>query len=247
MPASSILVRYSSATEASSSPSSLRIDSSCLRRKYSRCCFSAPDWTSSRIRLRTWSSASRSRWSVTAFSSRSRDVERLEQLDLLGLAQVGRVAGGVGERAGLGDRAQEGADAVVGLAQLEDLLDHGAVLALELSDPLVRPGPASGCAVDLDPQVAAAVGAGVLGRAAVEALHGHRLPAAGDPHPLEHLGHDPDRGELAVAARDQENRSSSPTSRARVAVMPGKIRASSRGTSSRVSISISFIAFKVLG
>ncbi len=57
----------------------------------------------------------------------------------------------------------------------------------------------------LDPQVAAAVGAGVLGRAAMEALHGDRLPPAGDPHPLEHLGHDPDRGELAVAARHQEN------------------------------------------
>ena len=36
------LRRYSSTTEPSSSPSSLRIDSICLRRKYSRCCFSAP-------------------------------------------------------------------------------------------------------------------------------------------------------------------------------------------------------------
>src|SRR5207244_962257 len=46
--ASSILARYSSTTEASSSPSSLRMDSICLRRKYSRCCFSAPSCTSSR-------------------------------------------------------------------------------------------------------------------------------------------------------------------------------------------------------
>ena len=61
IPASSIFFRYSSETEPSSSPSSLRIDSICLRRKYSRCCFSAPDCTSSRIRTRTWSSASRSR------------------------------------------------------------------------------------------------------------------------------------------------------------------------------------------
>jgi hypothetical protein len=71
MPASSILVRYSSTTEASSSPSSLRIDSICLRRKYSRCCFSAPDWTSSRMRRRTSSSVSRSRWMRRASSSRS--------------------------------------------------------------------------------------------------------------------------------------------------------------------------------
>ena len=61
---------------ASSSPSSLRIESICLRRKYSRCCFSAPDSTSSRIRLRTWSSASRSRWKPTASSSRCGHVER---------------------------------------------------------------------------------------------------------------------------------------------------------------------------
>jgi len=36
IPASSIFVRYSSTTEPSSSPSSLRIDSICLRRTYSR-------------------------------------------------------------------------------------------------------------------------------------------------------------------------------------------------------------------
>jgi hypothetical protein len=56
---------------ASSSPSSLRIESICLRRKYSRCCFWAPDSTSSRMRLRTCSSASRSRCNCSASSSRS--------------------------------------------------------------------------------------------------------------------------------------------------------------------------------
>ena len=61
MPASAIFVRYSSITEPSSSPSSLRIESICLRRKYSRCCLSAPLFTSSRIRLRTCISPSRSR------------------------------------------------------------------------------------------------------------------------------------------------------------------------------------------
>ena len=41
IPASAIFVRYSSTTEPSSSPSSLRIDSICLRRTYSRCCLRA--------------------------------------------------------------------------------------------------------------------------------------------------------------------------------------------------------------
>jgi hypothetical protein len=40
-------------TEPSSSPSSRLIDSSCWRRKYSRCCFWAPLSTSSRMRRRT--------------------------------------------------------------------------------------------------------------------------------------------------------------------------------------------------
>ena len=64
-------------------------------------------------------------------------VERLEHLDLLLERHVGRVADRVGQRAGLGDRAQERADAVVGAAQLEDLLDHGAVLALGVAGAAV--------------------------------------------------------------------------------------------------------------
>ena len=71
MPASAILVLYSSATELSSSPSSLRIDSSCLRRMYSRCCFCWPPSMSSRMRERTCSSASRSRCSPIDSSKRS--------------------------------------------------------------------------------------------------------------------------------------------------------------------------------
>src|SRR5204862_6398551 len=60
-------------------------------------------------------------------------VERLEQLHLLLVRKVGGVAGGVGEHARLADRAHEGADASVVAALLEDLLDHGPVLALELA------------------------------------------------------------------------------------------------------------------
>ena len=84
MPAAAIFLRYSSATEASFSPSSLRIASICLRRKYSRCCFWAPDSTSSRMRLRTRSSASRSCWKLQRQRQPLDDVERLEQLELLG-------------------------------------------------------------------------------------------------------------------------------------------------------------------
>ena len=129
IPASSIFVRYSSATEASSSPSSLRIESICLRRKYSRCCFCAPSSTSSRMRRRTCSSASRSRWIVQRELQPLDDVDRLEQLERCVERHVGRVGARVGERARLADRAEELADAVVVLAQLEDLLDDGAVLA----------------------------------------------------------------------------------------------------------------------
>ena len=64
-------------------------------------------------------------------------VDGLEQLDLLVEADLRRVAGGVRQRARLGDRADEGRDPAIVAAQLEDLLDHGAVLALELADALV--------------------------------------------------------------------------------------------------------------
>ena len=60
-------------------------------------------------------------------------VHRLEQLDPLLEGDLGRVSGGIGERADLTDRAHEGGDAPVVAAQLQDLLDDGAVLALELA------------------------------------------------------------------------------------------------------------------
>ena len=79
------------------------------------------------------------------------DVERFQQLELLVDVQIRRVAGRVRQRAGIGDRAHERADAAVVAAQLENFLDDGAVLALELGGqarrrPLVRP------LVDLDAQ-----------------------------------------------------------------------------------------------
>ena len=64
------------------------------------------------------------------------DVDRLEDAQLLLRGDVRRVADRVGQRARVVDRAQEGADAIVGAAELEDLLDDGAVLALEDADVL---------------------------------------------------------------------------------------------------------------
>ena len=89
-------------------------------------------------------------------------------LDLLLEGDVGRVADRVGERAGLGDRAQERRDALVGAAQLEDLLDDGAVLALELARAAVdRHGV--GVLLDLDAQAAGGIGVGGAGHAAGDA------------------------------------------------------------------------------
>ena len=91
------------------------------------------------------------------------DVDRLEQLDLLLEGQVRRVAGRVGECARLGDRAHEGGDAPVVAAELEDLLDDGAVLALELADAAVR-ALLVGMLLHLDEQAPLRVGAPPLPR-----------------------------------------------------------------------------------
>ena len=200
MPASSILVRYSSTTLAPSSPSSRWIDSICLRRKYSRCCWSAPDWTSSRMRRRTCSSVRRSRWSLTASSRRSVTSTVSRTSDLLLEGDVGRVADGVGQGAGLGDGAQERADALVGAARLEDLLDDGAVLALEITGaPVDRDGV--GSLLDLDAQAAEGIGAGGAGDAAHLAGEGHGAAAAGQPDAIGDVRDRPDLGELRLVTR----------------------------------------------
>ena len=101
--------------------------------RYSRCCFCAPDSTSSRMRLRTRSSASRSCWNRSGQRQPLDDVERFEQLQLLVDVQIRRVAGGVGQGAGIGDRAHERADPAIVAAQLEDFLHDRAILALEIA------------------------------------------------------------------------------------------------------------------
>src|SRR2546423_15405622 len=94
------------------------------------------------------------------------DVDGLEELDLLLEGDLRRVGHGVGEGAELADRADEGRDAAVVAAQLEDLLDDGAVLALELA----RAGGRRvlvGTLLDLDAQPAARIGVRSSGDAAV--------------------------------------------------------------------------------
>src|SRR5947209_7576437 len=52
------------------------------------------------------------------------DVEQLQQLQLLLVGEVRRIAGRIGERTWLGDAADECRDAAVVATQLEDLLDY---------------------------------------------------------------------------------------------------------------------------
>ena len=131
------------------------------------------------------------------------DVERLEQLELLLVVQVGRVAGGVGQRARLRDRADEGADAAVVAAQLEDLLDHGAVLALEVGGQLLRRRHV-GVLVHLDAKHAVLVAVRDAGDAAEQRVERHHGGAA-DGVALGHLGDDADPGVADPAARDQQH------------------------------------------
>ena len=145
MPASAIFLRYSSTTFSSpSSPSSLRIALICSRSRNSRWRFSMPSLTSVRIFSFSSRSASTSLAQPSDDLQALLDVDRLEDLDLLLERQVGRVAAGVGDRAGVGDPAEELGDAGHA-ARLDDVLDDGAVLAGELRGALGggrRPRPA---------------------------------------------------------------------------------------------------------
>src|SRR5207248_11608605 len=110
--------------------------------------------------------------------------------------EVRRVARGVGERAGLGDRAHEGRDPPVVAAQLEDLLDDRAVLALELADANAR-RLLVGTLLYLDAEVTARVGVGRAGDSAVQAVQHDGVGPAREAHALQHLG---DGADLRVRA-----------------------------------------------
>ena len=104
--------------------------------------------------------------------------ECAQQLDLLLVGEVGGVAGGVRQRAGLHDRAQERGDSPVVAAQLEDLLDDRTVLALELARALVH-RHVIGALVDLDAQLAFGSGLGSSDQCAMLAGECHRVGTSG--------------------------------------------------------------------
>ena len=132
------------------------------------------------------------------------DVEGLQQPGLLLEGQVGGVAGGVGQGAGLHDGAQERRDAPVVAAQVEDLLDHGAVLALELARAAVD-RLFVGALLDVDAQVADGVGLRGARDAAVQAAERGRAPAAGEADGVGDLGHRADLGELVLVTGDEQH------------------------------------------
>ena len=177
--------------------------SSWRRSTNSRWLFSMPSVTSSRMRRRSSISPSASRAQASAFSRRSLDVERLEQLELALEGQVGRVPGGVGQGAGLVDGAQERGHAGVA-AGLEDLLDDGAVLVRQLVRALADL-LGVGVLGDLDAErLAGRVGAAEHG--AVQRADGHAPGAARQHRRMAvQLGDDADAREAALAARDEHD------------------------------------------
>ncbi len=137
------------------------------------------------------------------------DVDRAQQLDLLLVGEVGGVAGRVGQRAGLDDRAQERRDAPVVAAQLEDLLDERAVFALEVARASgahlgrATGGLLVGALVDLDAQLPVGAGLGSADQRAVLAGERDRAPAAGQADVVVDLGDRADLEEVVLVARDE--------------------------------------------
>ena len=133
-----------------------------------------------------------------------RDVDGLEHLHLLLERQVGRVARRVGQRAGIRDGTNEGSNAAVVSAQLEDLLDNGAILGFERADGF--PGRLLvGALVGLDEEAAAGVGLGRAGNCPVEAVQRHRSAATRQADGVGDLGHGADLRVLAVVLGHEQH------------------------------------------
>ena len=131
-------------------------------------------------------------------------IDGAQQLEALLVVEVRAVAARVGQHARLADRAQPAVDARIGAAQLEDLLDDGAVLARERARASID-GHLIGALLDLDEEVA--VGTALRGpdQRAVLRLDGHCVGAAGQAHALGHGGHHADLGELPLVARNEHD------------------------------------------
>ena len=231
MPASAIFVSYSSIRLASSSPSSLRIDSICLRRKYSRCCFWAPDSTSSRMRLRTCSSARRSRCSSTAISRRAVTLIVSSRRSFWSTVRSGlrpevsaRAPGSSTERRKAAMRPSSPRSSRISST-------IGAVLAGQLPRVLVV-GVAVVDLLHLDAQGSAS--SPPTGRRRRARGAGRRTVATGSPRRERAAARSPRRRRRRARTRrrwrgSRKTRSSSPTSIGRVAVTVGKTIASSSG------------------
>ncbi len=141
--------------------------------------------------------------------------------------------------------AQERGDAAVVAAQLEDLLDDGAVLALEVAG-LAVDRDRVGALVDLDEQPAVGHRLRGAGDAAVQALQGDGAAAAGQADAVGDLGDRADAREVLLVRGTSSTRSSSPASIASVSDMPGKTTTSSSGTRRRrlIKSSLSVVAYE---
>ena len=105
---------------------------------------------------------------------------------------------------GLGDRADEGLDTAVVTAQLEDLLDEGAVLGLELAEPVVGLDAVAPL-LDLDEEAASRVGLGGARDTAVQALERHCRRAARQPDAVRHACDGAHGRVLPLVLRHEQN------------------------------------------
>jgi hypothetical protein len=109
-----------------------------------------------------------------------------------------------GPAARRGARAHPGGDASVVATQLEDLLDRGAELALEVARAAVD-GNVVGVLDDLHDQAAAGVGLGGAGGAARDALEHGATGPAGKADALGDAGDGAHGGILALMARHEQH------------------------------------------
>ena len=100
------------------------------------------------------------------------DVERLEHLDLLLDAEVGRVSGQIGEVARMPNGADR-LDGAAGATQLEEVLDEGAIFTRQLARCVG--GVAVGEWLDLDPERPTDVGLAATETGAVQPLEDRDL------------------------------------------------------------------------
>ena len=137
-------------------------------------------------------------------ASRSVTSSVSSRLILSSQAEVGRVARRVGQRPRPRDGAQERTDARVRSTQVEDLLDHRAVLALEGTHVLVV-GLRVLVDANLDAEGPGGVCVGGTRHSARDPLDGDGGAAPGDAHALDHVGNGADGRELTFGAGNQQD------------------------------------------